>query len=364
MADTRAATGLVVKQWEDRFFKEYLQESVFTPYAGTSETSIIQMQQDLTKKKGDKIAFSLVNKLSNAAVLGSTTLKGNEEDLASRSFELEVNQRRNGVVVSVMEEQKSAIGLREAARAVLKDWVMTDLRDQIIDAMWSIDGVSFRSTSAAQRNTWVTNNADRAQFGALASNYSATFATAMATLDNTNDIATANTVDLAKRRALMANPKIRPIQVMGGKRVLVAFCHPLVFRNLQQSLQTVNRDAWDRGRENPIFTGADLHYQGVVFKEVDDMPLLAANETIGGVAIGNTVQASPLILCGAQAIGHAIAMRSNFVTDEDDYKDKQGVAVREIRGVGKMRFGTGADDTTTPKDHGVYTLWLAAPADA
>jgi hypothetical protein len=263
-----------------------------------------------------------------------------------------------------MEQQRSAIDLRDAARASLKMWSGNDLRNRIIAAMYSINGVEFGNTTAAQRNTWVTDNADRVLFGALKGNYSTTFATAMATLDNTADKLSANTLSLAKRLAMLANPKLTPIEVNGGKRVLVAFAHPLAFRDLAISLQTVNREAYVRGLSNPVFTGADLHYEGVVIKEVDDMPLLPANATVGGVAVGNTVQASPVFLCGAQAVACAYAQRSRTVLDDFDYKTKHGIAIEEISGIGKMRFGTGVEDTTTPKDRGVFTIWTASPSDA
>lgn len=367
MAETRAATGLTVDQWDDNYFVEYFQENVFRPYMGTGESSIIQINENLTRNKGDEFTFALVNRLTNAPTMGNNTLEGNEEDLSSRSYKIAVDLRRHGVVVPKMENQRSAIDLREAARSALKVWSLEDLRNDVIAAMYSIDGTAFLASTAAQRGTWVTNNADRVQFGKDASNYSTTFATAMATLDTTNDRATAALASLIRRKAVLASPKIRPIEVSGGKRVYIAFCHPLVFRDFASSLESVNRDAYERGMQNPIFTGADLYYNGIVFKEVDDMPLLAANavDTSNGVAIGNTVQASPIFLCGAQAVACAYAQRSRTVTEDFDYGAKAGVAVEEIRGIGKMRYGTSASgDTTTPKDYGIVTTWVAAPADA
>lgn len=367
MADTRVATGLSAAQWDDTYFSEYVQASAFKPYMGTNENAVIQINEDLTRSKGDRFTFALVNRLTNSATMGSTTMEGNEEDLSSRSFQLIVDQRRHAVLVATMENQKSSIDLRDAARSALKMWSMEDMRNNVIDAMHSIDGVAFGATTAAQRNTWVTNNAGRVQFGKVVSNYSTTFATAMATLDNTDDRATAALMRLIKRRAIapsVAIPKIRPLEVDGGKRSLVAFVHPLVFRDLQTSLDTVNSAALERGRDNPIFTGSDLYYDGITYKEVDDMPLLLANATVNGIAVGNTVQASPIFLCGAQAVACAYARRSKTKTKEFDYEDKAGVSVSEIRGIGKMRYGTGADDTTSPVDYGVFTCWVAAPADS
>ncbi len=365
MAYTRAATGLTVEQWDDEYFQEYVQQNVFKPYMGMGEAAVIQVNEDLTRKKGDKFTFALLNRLTNAATLGNTTLEGNEEDMSTRSYEQSVDLRRHAVLVPKMENQRSAIDLREAARSALKTWSMEDMRNDVIAAMWSIDGVAFSSSTAAQRNTWVTNNADRVIFGELASNYSTTFATAMGALDTSNDKADTGILSLIKRKALTASPKIRPIEVQGGKRAFVVFAHPLVFRDIATSLAATNRDAYTRGLDNPLFTGADLYWDGLVIKELDDAPLLAANAVdAAGVAIGNTVQASPIFLCGAQAVACAYAQRSKTVTKLFDFDAKYGVAVEEIRGIGKMRYGTGSSDTTTPKDYGIATAWVAAPADA
>ena len=116
MADTVVSTGLTVEQWDDQFFTEYLTENRFAGEFGTNEASIIQVKENLTKKAGDRINFALVNKLTNDAVTGSNTLEGNEERMDSRSFEVTVNKRRNGVRVAEIDEQYSAIDLRQAAK--------------------------------------------------------------------------------------------------------------------------------------------------------------------------------------------------------------------------------------------------------
>ena len=69
--DSTVATGLTVQQWDDKFFTEYVRENRFKPVMGTTVNSVIQVKQDLTKKKGDSITYALVNKLTNAAVTGS-----------------------------------------------------------------------------------------------------------------------------------------------------------------------------------------------------------------------------------------------------------------------------------------------------
>ncbi len=117
MADSRVATGLSVEQWDDKFFTEYLTENRFAGEMGTNEANVIQVKENLMKKPGDRITYALVNRLTQDAVTGRDVMEGNEEDMVSRSFEQIVNKRRNAVRFAEVDEQFSAISLREGCQA-------------------------------------------------------------------------------------------------------------------------------------------------------------------------------------------------------------------------------------------------------
>ncbi len=354
MADTRAATGLTVQQWDDQFFTEYYQGNQFSELYGTTEAAAIQVQEDLTKKKGDTITFALLNRLTGDATEGSNTLEGNEEDMTSRSHAVTVNKRRHGVRISEMEEQRSAIGLRDAAKSVLKSWAEEDTRDRIIEALASINGVKFADADATARNAWLVDNADRVLFGeAKINGVSGIHATALATIDGTNDICKRASLSLLKRMAITANPKIAPLKDPGnGKRTFIAYAHPLLFRDLRNDMESVMDDTTAQGQAMKLFEGGDLYWDGIIVKELDDAPLVASS-----------VQVSPLFLLGRQALGYAIARRWKSFDKRFDYEDKAGVAIDAIDKFEKLRFGTGAGDTDDCKDHGVATGWFAAVAD-
>lgn len=359
MADTTAATGLTVQQWDDKFFTEYVREMRFRPVMGTNENAVIQLKNDLTKKVGDSITFALVNRLTNAAVTGSNVLEGNEEDMISRSFRLFVDKLRNGVRVSEMEEQKSAISLRNAAREVLKTWIMEETRDDIITALGSINGVAYASATEVQKDAWLVDNEDRVLFGALKSNFSAgDHSVAMATIDNTADKLTAAALSLMKRIATSANPKIRPIRTTEDEQWYVVYSASLPFRDLKEDavITQAQREALQRGRTNPLFTGGDIMWDGMIIKEIEDIPV-RTGEGAGAIDV------APVYLCGAQAVGMAWAKRTTSKEEEFDYGDKHGVAIEEIRGIEKMIFGTGAGDTDDTKDNGIVTGNFAAVAD-
>src|SRR4249920_2423512 len=117
--------------------------------------------------------------------------------------------------------------------------------------------------------------------------------------------------------------------------------------------------AWDRGRDNPLFTAGDIMYNGVIIREVPELPV------VPDVGAGGTVDTAASFLCGAQALGVAWAQRMKSTTNTRDYNYMHGVGIQEMRGIGKLRFGTDPTvDTTKPVDAGIVTVWTSAVADA
>lgn len=358
MAETRAATGLTVQQWDDKFFVEDIQENIFSPLYEEGENAAIQVKEDLTKKKGDSVTFALLNRLTGDATEGSNTLEGNEEDLTSRSHKLTVNKRRHAVLVPEMEEQQSAIGLREAARPALKTWAAEDTRDRIINQMGAINGTVYASASEANKDAWLADNADRVLFGAAKSNNSSNdHSASLANIDSTNDVLKKASISLLKRMARLASPKIRPLQNKGnGKRFYIAYAHPYAFRDLRSDMESVLDDTTAAGEAMRLFEGGDLYWDGIIVKELEDMPVYT------GVGAGS-IDVAPFYLIGAQAIGYGIARRWRTIEKRFDYEDKAGVALDAIDGFAKLTFGTGTGDTDDLKDYGIATGYFAAVAD-
>lgn len=361
MADTTARAGLTPQQWDDQFFMEYVRDNRFKRYMGTDENSIIHLKEDLTRKPGDSVTFANVRKLKGQGVRGNQVLEGNEEELDSRSMKVTVNVLRNGVMVTDWDEQKSAIELRNAGKSALKLWEMETMRDDIIAALYSINGVAYGSASEAQKDAWLADNADRVLFGAAKSNNTGNdHSASLANIDNTADKLTTSVISLAKRMAQTASPAIKPIRTREDEEWFVMFANSMSFRDLTQdpAMQQANRDARPRVvDDNPLFTGGSLVWDGVIIREIPEI------FTLPGVgAAGITVGANFLV--GAQALGVAWAQRPRTRTDVRDYGFRNGVAIQEIRGIEKLLFGKGAGDTDDLVQHGVVTVYTAAVADA
>jgi N4-gp56 family major capsid protein len=365
MADTRAATGLTPEQWDEKFFTEYLTDNRFAGEMGTSEMSIIQVKENLTKKKGDRVNFALVNKLTNDAVTGTATMEGNEEDVASRSFEVTIQKRRNAVRVAEQDEQFSAISLRDAGRSVLQDWAQKDTEMLIIRALASINGTRYGSAAEATKDAWLVDNADRVLFGAARSNNSANdHSASLANCDTTND--RFNAAAISKMKAIaetVANPLIRPIRSTAskGRRYYIAYAHPFAFNDLKTDpvITAAQREVNMQMENERLFEGGDLYWDGVIVKQIEQTNNNGTHEWDFGTVGASSARVVGAYLCGAQAIATAYARRWRSATEEFDYGDKYGVEISSLYGIEKMRFGSGTGDTDDTKDHGVVSGYFA-----
>lgn len=364
MADTTTSANNTVQQWDDDFFVEYVRNNRFSRYMGSNENSVIQMVEDLTRKAGDRITVQLVSRLQGAGVSGNTALEGSEEALNNFGHAINVTTRRNGVVVTDEEQQKSNIDFRNAARMQLMTWSMEQIRggastsqSGIIEALGAIataDGGNtlYASASEANKDTWLANNADRVLFGAAVSNNSGNdHSASLANIDNTNDQLSAAIVSLAKRRAKTADPHIRPIRTREDEEWYVMFANSLAFRDLKEdsTFAQANREARERGLNNPLFRDGDLVYDGVIIREVPEIAVLT------GVGAGS-IDVAPNYLCGAQAVGIAWAQRWRSRLNNTDYEFRKGVGIHANYGTEKLFFNT--------SQHGVHTVYTAGVADA
>lgn len=362
MTDTSAATGLTPQQWDDKFFVEHVQQNRFASTMGKDENSVIQIKEDLTLKQGDSLTYALVNRLTATGVEDGATLEGNEEALDSRSHKLTINERAHAVRVNKWEEQKSSIGLRNAAKMTLKTWSMENTRDRIITAYGSINRVAYGTANETQKDAWLVDNADRFLAGALVGNNASNdHSAALAEIDNTADKFDTGAASLMKRIARTASPKIRPIREdqMEGKMFYVCYVPSLVFRDLKTDtvITAAQREVSLRMQNSKLFVGGDLEWDGIIFKEIEDIAVLS------GVGAGG-IDVAPVYFAGAQAIGYGIAERWKTAEETFDYGRRKGVAVMEMGNFEKLLFGSGSGDTDDLKDHGLVTGFFASVADS
>ena len=196
MTSSTISTNNVVTKFLRAVNRTYVRGGKFEPYIGKKENSIIQVKQDLKK-----VSIPLIGKLSGNGVTGSATLAGSEEALSNHAYELTPTYYRQGVLIDNEENEKSEFDLFKEARPALMNWAMELKRDQIIQAMGAVEAggtyYNYGSASAANLDTWNTNNQDRILYGAAKANLTAgNHTTSLGTIDTTNDRLDADRVAL------------------------------------------------------------------------------------------------------------------------------------------------------------------------
>jgi N4-gp56 family major capsid protein len=384
MAEVALASASEKQIWESKYFPEYVRESGYKPYMGTSNNSVIIVKKELQEEAGKTINIPLITRLKGTGVTGSQVLDGNEEDLGNYNCAISVDWRRNAVRVPKSTSYKTEIDLWNAAKDMLKSWEAERLRDDVTKACLSIvpatstvtpveygaisaiaagSGGGYEITVAAQAagasqanlDSWLVLNQDRVLFGALRSNYSSgDHSVALATLDTTADKLLTPIITLAKSMAKLADPHIRPYKTKDGREFFVLFANSRSFRDLKAdtAMTAANRDARPRDVEsNPIFQDGDLIWDGVIIREVPEIPIL----TNAGASA--TTDVGPNFLCGAQALGVAWGQEPQFQTDLlKDYKFRPGVAIEELLKVSKLHFNG--------VQQGMVTVYTAAAPNA
>lgn len=377
MANSTVASANVVTRFQKKVNRQYVREGKFGPYIGKTENAIIQVKEDLKK-----VSIPLVAKLRGNGVSGSASLAGNEEALSNYAYELTPTYHRNGVLVDNEENEKSEFELFEEAEPALMNWAMELKRDQIIQALGAVQagGVyyNYGTASAANLDTWNTNNQDRILYGAAKSNNTAgNHTTSLGTIDTTTDKMTAGRVTMLKRMAEAANPLIRPVKIKADDPWFVLFLDSYGFRDLQldTTIAAANREARPRDvADNPIFNGGDLVYDGVIIKKIPDFDkfidgdgsgsafdgVWGANATSGDGLDNGGDTASRIgmgFLCGAQALGFGLGRMPSFKRrKEDDYEHQNGVGISLKHDIKKTFYNN--------KQHGMITHFYSASLDA
>lgn len=371
MPNTTISADLQVKEFLGEFFMEYVRNSRFSRYTGTTNNNII------TIKEGKQIInIPLVTRLKGSGVSGSSTLRGNGENVGNYAMNLTPTYHRHAVEMTKEESDKPAFSLMQAARSLLLEWAKERTRDDIIEALGAINAAStyakYGDASAANQNTWNTNNADRILYGSAKSNYSAgNHAASLATIDTTNDRMTAAMVTLAKRMAQQASPHIKPIKTREDEEMFVMFCDPYAFRDLKNddAVLKANREAGIRGDSNRLFKGGDLFYDNVIIREIPEIAdfidgdtgsngIWGGSATAGGLHNGGNTSSRVGVnfLCGQQAVSYGLGQRPDIKVDQDfDYGFNPGVAVELKHEIRKSNFNN--------KQHGLVTVFCSAAKD-
>ena len=380
----------------------FLRESRFDAYTGDAPTNIIQRVMDL-EANGKQINVPLLDQLKGAGV-STGTLVGNEDVLDNYGMPLWADWARDAVLFNKAVKKETAINIRDAATPALQGWARKLRRDDMVSSLLSIptaaimpnyhvgagnrvNGLTYSAATVTQRNNWLTANNDRVLFGAKHSNTVAgNVASSLLVLAAATDKMSAAIGLMAKRAAMqttaVANwPAIKPYQVIDtDQEWYVCFIGSRAYRDLsadsamyQANLYALPRER-DPTKSNPIFTGAHIVKDGIIYREIPEIDTYyilgtgtpaAPNGPLAGTGAAG-IDCAPCFMCGQSAYAYVLGQLPRATRrKEDDYEFLDGIGVEMQYGYGKVaKAPVGSPGTNTDlKDWGVVSFFVAATPD-
>ena len=381
VTDIQANNKLI--KFTQQINREWVRENMFSPYMSDDVNAIIRRRMEL-KSGGEVMNIPLVTRLAGIGV-STGPLVGNEDKIDDYGMRIWLEWCRNAVVTTKAESQKDSADIFGEAKPLLSDWLSEVTRDEIIAALMAlpsesqpaagvrVNGIQYDLSTAAQRNTWRTDNLDRILYGAATTNSATDHATSLANVDATADKFTGPNLALLKRVAMGANPHIRPYKTRSGYEYYVAFAGLNTFRDLKMDSTILSANTNARAREgrevngapdNPIFQDGDILWDGVIVRLVPEISNFVTNVWTSLKTAGNgTTRVEPVFLCGQQAAAIAYGqMAKPTFRKEDDYGFITGTGIEAAYGVGKI-FKTHPKAGTKLVQWGVATGFFNSATD-
>lgn len=385
MAETTIGSAHYLQKWANEVYYEFQRESGFNQYSGEGANNIVVTRRELVGG-GQTINVPFFPDLVGDGTAGAGVLEGNEEAAVARNEQVTVDFLRHATKFTKRDTSFVNFDVAKASKQLVKNWGKNKVRSRIIDqllsvrasgtganlyygkvtssstgpvitaansagAVVSIDGVTVTTASEANKDTWITNNADRVVAGSALGNVSTDHSNTLGTLDTTDDTPRAAILDLARSKAKLSSPKIQPFMVDGDQNEwYVLFCGTRAFRYFEQDPTILQADREARARDagalknNPLFTGGELLYRGVIIKEIPEMPVISA---VGA----SSADVAVAVLCGRQAVAYALGQDMQAIEDTSDYNFRRGLGIEMLDAYKKIFFNN--------VQHAVVTVYMA-----
>ncbi|MEP3891370.1 MAG: DUF4043 family protein [Hellea sp.] len=361
-------------------FKQYNASHRYRKWMGLNQNAIIQRVKGL-ETDGEKVRLHFTDDIGRRNI-GTGTMEGNETTWGTDYYDMRPYWTREAIKLKKSDAKKAVTNQASIQRQSLTTYIKNMEYDAILNALDAVavddavfsetgaaDGstlahsqqVTFLEASEAQRDKFLTDNAERIVIGADAGNVVAgDMSASLANLTVADDSISIRFLERMKRLARQdqwaaggARP-IRPVESKeGGKDYFKVVLGSNAFEQLSndEDMKRYNTDARLRGVENhPIFEDGDLLYKGMMICE-DPRQFTYAGLGNGGANI------EPVKLLGAQALGAAIGQNMRYTkSDNRDYEFHDGVGVEAQYSFEKLfyRGGNRADKT-----HGMIEGYIA-----
>lgn len=358
MAKTRIepSDAVTVEHWEEKVFRESFKNSYFlSRFAGpklengfknnsTLMDSVVTLKRQLESSQGDKITFTFLPKLTGTGVTGTQKLEGNEERLINSTDDLTLQLYRHGVRDrGALDRKRPVFNMDKESEYFLQSWMSEKIDELCFEALRSSPSRFFYLDSSGVPQTTTTEATAKSALNASGSTLDdfKIFAFLKAFAKNGGADASGNRLQ---------NP-IKPIKHKGQDYYVLLVSEDVAYDlRTSSAYEQANREARERSSENPLFTGAEMIFNGVVVHTHENVPLA----TDGG---GASVPWSHCHFLGQGALAFAFGQRPKVSKQNFDYDNEHGYGISMIAKAKKCQFSL--TEGGTAYDHGSFSVYLA-----
>lgn len=322
MAQTQIVTGhalapLIVQR---QLFLEQKKAAYFTRFfSGTGNAPVFE-KSDFLKSKGETMTFGLIPRVTGAPITGNTTVKGKEDKLTFYTYQLTLDRYRYAIKDDgALTRQRFVGDIPTEMKNALTVWGAELIDQQCMDALFTAP-------------TDIYYGGDANQVSDLTAG------------DNITPALISKMKAIALTRRGSGKTPLQPVMV-DGKKYFVLLVSPDVAVDLKYdtNFMAAQKDAAERGSNNPLFTGMLGIWDGVVIHEHENVPIYSN----GG---SGAVKYTKCALIGASALCWAWGERPSIVEEDEDYEEFKAYCWRMTAKCGKPKFNN--------YDYGMLALYV------
>lgn len=300
---------LTKKLYDRKILREAPVDQFFGKFSDKSGNNIVHEKGDLESGEGDTLTFGIRMRNPMKAIVDGR-LEGNEQKLSTFSDKVELHSYKVGYADDgALSRKRACYDTHEEMLDALQANATEVIENNRFDALFASGHSQIKYLGSANSVGTLT----------AADKITATFLAKLYTLAKTGG-----------HRDFLP---IRPVKFRNASWYIF-LAHPDVVFDLSQdpTMQQANREARERGIDNPLFTESDLVYRNVLVYSHEKVPIFS-----NGGASNNVPYATNMLL-GAQALIAATGMAAKIKENWKDYNDELGIGWHLIEGVKRPMF--------------------------
>lgn len=305
--NSNTATDLALwipEMWGRYVYEEARAKHFWERFSGPEGSGMpFIVKSELLTEPGDVIHVSQVSHLTGAGVTGETRLRGTEEKLSLAEITLTPEWNRHAVSDTAKASKQIMHDFRVKASAALSYWMAGKMDTSAWTAARTVVAAGFENVTIDQ-----------------------IFPGAITDIDSITASDDFGVAEIRKAAAVLESKNVMKVSIPGmpaGEGYYLLFINPWQAYTLKADSEWISnhQSASERGRDNPLFTGALGEIDGVIVHSTTQCTRVEN-------ANSPAVYTARAVMVGQEAIARGLNEDIVWSEQVDDYEFEHGIGIR------------------------------------